>query len=90
MKYTLRELKKFLKKIHQMKWKIILDGEINLNKAKVVYKMKKIVRPNDIDYEYEQKENGDFVLKCSIIDSMLTLTPEEMHKLFHKKYDERG
>ena len=52
--------------------------------------MKKIVRPNDIDYEYEQKENGDFVLKSSVIDSLFTLKPDEMYKLFHKKYDERG
>ena len=52
--------------------------------------MKKIVRPNDIDYEYEQKENGDFVLKCSVIDSFFTLTPDEMYKLFHKTYDKRG
>lgn len=52
--------------------------------------MKKIVRPNNIDYEYEQKENGYFVLKSSMIDSLFTLTPDEMHKLFHKKYNERG
>ena len=52
--------------------------------------MKKIVRPNDIDYEYEQKESGDLVLKSSVTDSSFTLTPDEMYKLFHKTYDKRG
>ena len=59
-------------------------------KRKDLQKMKKLVKPINYSYEYEQLENGDYVVKSLVTDDVFKLSQESMHKLFRKQYDERG
>lgn len=51
--------------------------------------MKQTVKPINYSYEYEQKPNGNYVVKSLVTDDVFTISQDSMHKLFRKQYDER-